>query len=149
MLIAFLAFIAFLDQTFAWFGSLINVELSFRIACGIIFYPLALIMGIPPHDCRTAGELIGLKIFANEFVAYAEFVQLLGTLSKRTEAVLIYALCGFSNFGSIGVILGGLTPLAPSRSKDLSELVLSAMIAGNIACFMTACVASLVYDPNF
>mmetsp|Transcript_9561 Transcript_9561/g.11975 ORF Transcript_9561/g.11975 Transcript_9561/m.11975 type:complete len:628 (+) Transcript_9561:60-1943(+) len=149
MLIAFLAFIAFLDQTFAWFGSLINIELSFTIACGIIFYPLALIMGIPPNDCRTAGELIGLKIFANEFVAYAEFVQLLGTLSKRTEAVLIYALCGFSNFGSIGVILGGLTPLAPSRSKDLSELVLSAMIAGNIACFMTACVASLVYDPNF
>ena len=148
MLISFLAFVSILDRIFGYFGSLIDIELSFRIACGYLFYPIALIMGIPPNECQISGELIGLKIFANEFIAYVEFSKLMATLNPRTQAVLIYALCGFSNFGSMGIVLGGLTPLIPSRSNDLSSLVLSSMIAGNIACFMTACVASLIYDEN-
>jgi len=148
MLISFLAFVSLLDRIFGYFGSLIDIELSFRIACGYLFYPIALIMGIPPNECQISGELIGLKIFANEFIAYVEFSKLINTLNPRTQAVLIYALCGFSNFGSMGIVLGGLTPLIPSRSNDLSSLVLSSMIAGNIACFMTACVASLIYDEN-
>lgn len=146
MLIAFLAMIAFLDATFAYFGQLINVELSFTIICGYIFFPMAFLMGVVPADCLVAGELIGIKVFANEFVAYLGLLQAKDTLDARSEVVLIYALCGFSNFGAMGIALGGLSGLAPSRTKDLSKLVLSSMICGNIACFMTACIANLLYD---
>jgi len=87
--------------------------------------------------------LIGIKVFANEFVAYlklAEFITA-GNLTKRAEVIATYALCGFSNFASLGVQVGGLSPMAPNRKKDLTTLVFSAMIGGNMACFMTACIA--------
>mmetsp|Transcript_52430 Transcript_52430/g.47072 ORF Transcript_52430/g.47072 Transcript_52430/m.47072 type:complete len:654 (-) Transcript_52430:50-2011(-) len=159
MLIAFLALIALLDYIFSWWGSLINWDITFTTLCGYLFYPVALAMGIEPSDAQIAGELIGQKVVINEFVAY---LGLLGALcpqdedgnclpsliSARSEVILIYALCGFSNFGAIGITIGGLTPLAPKRGKDLTELVLSAMIAGNVACFMTACIAALLYDPD-
>ena len=99
-------------------------------------------------DAQIAGELIGQKVVLNEFVAYLGLLSSLDQISARSEVILIYALCGFSNFGSIGITIGGLTPLAPKRGKDLTELVLSAMIAGNVACFMTACIAALLYDPD-
>eukprot|EP01083_Nonionella_stella_P054379 143538_1 len=153
MLIAFLAIVALLDYLFATWGSLINWEITFTKLCGYIFYPFAIIMGIHPQDAVIAGELIGQKIVVNEFLAY---LGLLGeinaeggsTISDRSAIILIYALCGFSNFGSMGIMLGGLLQLAPSRAKDLTELVLSAMLAGNVACFMTACIAALLYDPE-
>ena len=153
MLIAFLALIAMLDYLFAYWGSLINWEITFTKLCGYIFYPMAAIMGIQPSDCQIAGELIGQKVVINEFVAYVGLLDQVNaeggsTISSRSEVILIYALCGFSNLGAIGITLGGLRPLAPSRSKDLTELVLSAMIAGNIACFMTACIAALLFDPD-
>jgi len=147
MLIAFLALIGLLDYLFAFWGSLIDWDIDFTTLCGYIFYPIAWLMGIEVDDCLAAGELIGTKVVVNEFVAYLDLVNN-DTLSSRSNIILIYALCGFSNLGSIGVTLGGLTPLAPERTKDLTQLVISAMIAGNLACFMTACIAALLYDPS-
>ena len=148
MLVAFLALVEMLDYLFIWWGSLIDWDISFTTLCGYIFYPIAWMMGIKAKDCQTAGELIGLKVVINEFVAYSGLIEVVGDISKRSEVILIYALCGFSNFGSIGITLGGLTPLAPARSKDLTQLVLSAMICGNVACFMTACIAALLFDED-
>eukprot|EP00483_Globobulimina_turgida_P009917 UN09936 len=148
MLIAFLGLVALLDYLFAYWGSLINWEVTFTIFCGYIFYPIAILMGITPSDAQIAGQLIGQKIVVNEFVAYLGLLAEMENISSRSSVILVYALCGFSNFGSMGITLGGLTPLAPSRSKDLTQLVLSAMISGNIACFMTACIAALLFDPD-
>jgi len=149
MLIAFLALIGFLDYMFSYWGSLIDWDITFTKLCGYIFYPIAFLMGIHPDDCQIAGELIGTKVVVNEFVAYSDLEYVYAdSLSLRSNTILIYALCGFSNLGSIGVTLGGLTPLAPERTKDLTQLVVSAMIAGNLACFMTACIAALLYDES-
>lgn len=146
MLIAFLALIGFLDYMFHYWGSLINWDITFTTLCGYLFYPIAFLMGIEVDDLQTAGELIGTKIVINEFVAYLDLVNVQDEIASRSNIVLIYALCGFSNLGSIGITLGGLTPLAPERTKDLTQLVVSAMISGNLACFMTACIAALLYD---
>eukprot|EP01084_Bolivina_argentea_P016391 30677_1 len=150
MLIAFLGLIGLLNYLFSYWGSLINWDIDFTTLCGYLFYPIAILMGINPKDAQIAGELIGIKVVVNEFVAYKELIEYIdmGSISDRSAIILIYALCGFSNFGSMGIVIGGMTPLAPKRKKDLTELVLSAMISGNIACFMTACIAALIFDPS-
>jgi CNT family concentrative nucleoside transporter len=103
-------------------------------------------MGIETKDCLVAGDLLGKKMVINEFVAY---LDLIGggfePLSERTQVILTYALCGFSNFGAIGIQLGGIGPLAPARKGDLAQLGLRAMFAGMLACCMTACVAGVMY----
>jgi len=148
MLIAFLAIIELLNYLFSYWGSLIDWDITFSKLCGYLFFPIAFMMGVHPNDCQIAGQLIGIKVVANEFVAYTTLQGVIGEISGRTYIILIYALCGFSNFGSIGITLGGLSPLAPHRTKDMTELVLSAMISGNVACFMTACIAALLFDPD-
>ena len=147
-LIAFLAIIEMLDQLFQYLGDRVDIPLSFNNICEVIFFPMAWLMGVDPEDCDEVAILIGLKIFANEFVAYSElaFTDIGTTISARSKYIASYALCGFSNFGSIGIQLGGLTPLAPERGPDLARLVLSAMVAGNTACFMTACIAGIFYE---
>lgn len=162
-LIAFLALVAMVDAWLGFFGTTIGVKLSFQIICGVVFYPFAYIMGIAPDDCTTVAELLGTKLFVNEFVAYDQLSAIIrnnaafeaglpfdpdmAMLSERTIVIATYALCGFSNLGSIGVQLGGLGAMAPNQIPKLSKLVFSAMIAGNIACFMTACIAGVLYDP--
>jgi len=148
MLIAFLAILAFLDQSLSWFGNFVGYdELSFEKICGWIFWPIAFLMGVPTDDCEKVGALLGLKTFANEFVAYQSLQDHIKdeTLADRSIVISTYALCGFANFGSMGIALGGLTPLAPEREKEFARVVLSAMIAGTIACFMTACIAGVLY----
>ena len=105
-------------------------------------------MGVPLDDCELVGELLGLKIIVNEFVAYTKLIEYQNSNQLSDRAILIstYALCGFSNFGSIGITIGGMLPLAPTRARDFAELVLSAMIAGNVVCFVTACIAALLSD---
>ncbi|XP_067650598.1 solute carrier family 28 member 3-like [Haliotis asinina] len=181
--IAFLALLAFVNATLIWFGDRIGVEgFTFEFICSYVMYPVALFMGTKPADCRHVAELVGVKTFTNEFIAYRSLQELLqnrqtflnytetygykdewywdgqaavlthwnmtltrGFMEERSEVITTYALCGFSNFGSIGVTLGGLSALAPSRKKDLSAIIFRAMIAGNIACFITACIAGLFY----
>jgi nucleoside permease NupC len=101
-------------------------------------------MGIDPDDCSQVAILIGLKIFANEFVAYEKLAYTFKEeISERSYCIASFALCGFSNFGSVGIQLGGLIPLAPNQGKKLAKLVHRAMFAGNKACFVTACIAGI------
>jgi CNT family concentrative nucleoside transporter len=152
MLIAFLALIAMFDfllgWTGSWFGLTGDRALTLSGLKGYAFAPLAWTMGIPWSDCPEVGQLLGLRVVANEFVAYERLAVWLGPesavqISQRSVAIATYALCGFANFASIGVQLGGIGPMAPERCGDLARLGLRAMIGGNLACFMTACVAGI------
>jgi CNT family concentrative nucleoside transporter len=147
VIIAFLALIAMCEFAFerllSWFGS----ELTLRSVLGYIFAPLAWVIGIPWADCQTAGELLGLRLVTNEFIAYAELGDMIKDnppISPRAQVLLTYALCGFANFGSIGVQLGGIGGAVPARQSDLARLGLRAMLGGMLACFMTACVAGML-----
>lgn len=107
-------------------------------------------MGVDADDCRKVAVLLGVKIFTNEFVAYERLTEasFKESLSPRSFYIASYALAGFSNFGSIGIQLGGLTPLAPNQGPKLAKLVFSAMIAGNTACLLTACIAGIFYEAE-
>lgn len=141
-LVGFLAFLAFLNSTLQWFGSIVTLDyLTFEWLLSKVFTPLAFIMGVPWKDCGTVGELIGIKTFANEFIAYARLATVVHELDERSTVIATYALCGFSNLGSIGISIGGLGALAPERKGDLAALSFRALAAGSAACFLTACVA--------
>lgn len=164
MLLAFLALLALVDACLrgvgsgvAWLGEhsalkrdvLGGRQWSLSTGLGYAFAPLAWLMGIEAGDCLKAGELLGLKMFATEFNAYAQLGQWEQPdsgvqLSRRTVSILAYALCGFSNFASIGIQIGGLGGLAPERQSDLARLGLRAMLGGTLACLMTGCVAGLL-----
>ena len=153
MLIAFLALLAMLDAGVGWLGGMFGYtgDASWTLAMllGYLFFPLAWLMGIENGDCLRAGELLGLKIAANELVAYARLSDWMKPesdiqLSKRTILILTYALCGFANFGSVGIQIGGIGGIAPERRSDLARLGLRAMIGGTLAAFMTACVAGIL-----
>ena len=146
MLIAFLALIMFIDILLQGVGGMIGYDLSLGRIFGLAFWPLAWIMGIETKDCLAAGDLLGTKMVINEFVAYLDMVGGgLEPLSERSRVILTYALCGFSNFGAIGIQLGGIGPIAPNRQADLAQLGLRAMFGGMLACCMTACVAGALY----
>lgn len=148
MLVAFLAILAWFDAVLGWVGGFVDYPaLSFEKICGWIFWPLSFLMGVPIGDCEKFASLLGLKTFANEFVAYATLNKYIesGELEDRSVVIATYALCGFANFGSMGIQLGGMTPLAPQRAKLFAQLVFSAMISGTVACFMTACIAGVLY----
>lgn len=152
MLIAFLAIIAMVNGLIGWTGTWFGFEEAHRWTLekglGWLFWPLAYLMGIPAADCGAAGQLLGTKMVANEFVAYLQLGELMEagqqTLSPRTVTILTYALCGFANFGSIGIQLGGIGGVAPDRRGDLARLGLRAMIGGTLAAFMTACIAGIL-----
>ena len=162
MLIAFLALMALVQWLFGIAGEgaerLVNlfkgegyVDYQWRLEAvlGWLFSPLAWLMGIHWSECLAAGELLGYKLVANEFVAYEKLATLQKSsemaLSQRTEVILTYALCGFANFGSIGIQLAGIGGIAPSRRSDLAKLGVRAMIGGTLAAFMTACFAGMLY----
>ncbi len=115
--------------------------LSFEFLLGILFFPIAFLMGIPWHDCWIVGQMLGEKMVLNEFIAYLHLADIVDQLSYRSIVITTYALCGFANFGSIAIQIGGIGGIAPSRRSDLARLGLRAMIAGSIAAFMTATIA--------
>ena len=166
MLIAFLAMIAMIDALLGGVGELVqyllnsgggDLDLQWSLSglFGLIFYPLAWVMGIEARDCALSGDLLGKKMVINEFVAYYEMSEAVirpddasfvaGSLSERSKVILTYALCGFSNFGAIGIQIGGIGPLAPERRGDLAQLGMRAMFGGMLACCMTACMAGVMY----
>lgn len=147
MLMVFVSLLYMLDSWVGYFGQTIGInEASFTNFCGYVFYPVAWLMGIAAKDCHNVAQLIGYKIFINEFVGFLELSIMMknGVLEPRSVVIATYALCGFSNFATIGIQLGGLSRLAPQRKSDISQLVFSSMIAGNIVCFSTACIAGLI-----
>jgi CNT family concentrative nucleoside transporter len=119
---------------------------TFTYLLGLIFAPFAWILGVPAQDVLLVGQLLGQKTVINEFVAYAELnnMQQAGIqLSDKAVLIATYALCGFSNFASIGIQIGGISAIAPSQRQALTELGIKSLIGGTIACFFTACIAGL------
>lgn len=148
MLIAFVALVAMLNALVGWLGGLAGFEgesaWSMQKAFGYAFAPLAWLMGIEAKDCLPAGVMLGEKMVLNEFYAYLSLSDAIteSRVSERTATILTYALCGFANFSSIGIQLGGIGGIAPERRGDLAKLALRAMLGGTLAAFMTACIAS-------
>ena len=156
MLIAALGLIALVDGALGLLGQGVGyilgmegLEWSLSAALGYLFAPFAWLMGIEAKDCLLAGELLGKKMVANEFVSYVQLSQWVQPgsgveLSQRSVVILTYALCGFANFSSIGIQIGGIGGIAPERRRDLARLGFRAMLGGSLACFMTACVAGIL-----
>jgi CNT family concentrative nucleoside transporter len=115
---------------------------------GRLFWPLSFVMGVPARDCSAVGALLGERLALNEFVAYVHLGEGLSSstpiIGRRAAVIATYALCGFANIGSIAIQIGGIGVLAPERRGDLATLGPRAMLAGMLACFMTACVAGLL-----
>jgi CNT family concentrative nucleoside transporter len=149
MLIAFIALIAMVN---AGVGSIAGLfghgDLNLQTLFGYLFWPIAWLMGIEPADCQQAGQLLGTKTVVNEFVAYLDLSSILQTnpdlITDRTKIIVTYALCGFANFSSIAIQIGGIAGLAPERRGDLARLGLKAMVGGSIATFVCAAIAGLL-----
>lgn len=148
MLIVFVAFVAMgnavVGWTGGWFGFDGEAKWSLELLFGYVFAPLAWLMGIAWDECNRAGAMLGTKMVINEFVAYIQLAEAREELSPRTYMILTYALCGFANFSSIGIQLGGIGGIAPERRADLAKLGFRAMLGGTLAAFMTACMAGLL-----
>ena len=140
MLIAFISFVAMVNYFLSFAGT------SMEEIFGIIFRPLAWTMGVPWNEAQIVGMLMGKKIVLTELVAYGDLQNLIrdGMISERSAIISTYALCGFSNFASIGIQLGGIGAMAPERKKDLAKLVTKAMFGGAIASWLTATIAGLL-----
>jgi CNT family concentrative nucleoside transporter len=148
MLMAFIALVALLNAGLGWIGGMVGLDgLSLQSILGTLLRPLAWVMGVPWQDTAYVGGLIGLKTSLNEFVAYAQFAGDLGAgqaIDPRSAIILTYALLGFANFSSIGIQIGGIGGLAPERRGEIAALGLRAMIAGNLAAFISACLAGML-----
>lgn len=150
MLIAFVALVAMLNSLVGWVGGFAgytgDAAWTLQRGFGYLFAPLAWLMGIEWGDCLTSGAMLGEKMVLNEFYAYLTLSDAIANerITSRSATILTYALCGFANFGSIGIQLGGIGGIAPERRGDLAKLALRAMLGGTLAAFMTACIASLL-----
>ena len=140
MLIAFISFVAMINFFLAFLGT------SMEAIFGFIFRPLAWTMGVPWNEAQIVGMLMGKKIVLTELIAFGDLQRIIsdGMISERTAIISTYALCGFSNFGSIGIQLGGIGAMAPNRKKDLAKLVTKAMFGGALASWLTATIAGLL-----
>lgn len=148
MLIVFLAFTAMFDAALGAAGRLLGVDLSLTRLLSWLFTPLAFLLGVPSEDVGKVGTLLGQKTVFNEFVAYSYMAENLGRdsawLSERGRVITSYALCGFANFGSIGIQIAGYSSLAPERLGDLSRLGVRAMLGGLLTTCLVACVAGVL-----
>ena len=147
MLIAFLALIAMLNGILGWVHTLPLMGWlpgSLQQIFGIVFAPVAWIMGVPWKDCNTIGNLLGTRLVTNEFVAFLQLGPMRSTLDPRSFVIATYALCGFANFSSIAIQIGGIGALAPTRKSDLARLGMRALMAGTMANFMSACIAGML-----
>ena len=143
MLIAFISIIALLNWALGVipFGRTI---LSIELILGYLFMPLAFLMGAPWSEAHILGSLMGQKLVLTEFIAYGNLASLGDSVSTKTATIAAYALCGFANFASIGIQLGGIGSIAPERKKDLAKLVMKAMIGGALASWLTATIAGIL-----
>jgi len=140
MLIAFLALIAMMDALLGWAWAGLTLAKVFSV----VFAPVAFLMGVPPQDIGAMADLLGTKLVANEFVAFVKLTgEYRGVIDPRTHVLATYALTGFANLSSIGIQLGGIGAMAPSRRGDLARLGGRALLAGFLATLINACVASM------
>ncbi len=146
LLVAFVALVALANHVLGALGGLFGAaDLTLQMIFGWAFAPIALLMGIPPGEARTIGSLIGTKTVVNEFVAYQDLARLIesGAVSARSATIAAYALCGFANFGSLAILLGGIEGIAPERRAEAAALGLRSIVAGTLATCVTGCLAGL------
>ncbi|KAK3570599.1 hypothetical protein QTP86_023666 [Hemibagrus guttatus] len=158
-LIGFLAILAFINAALSWLGGMVGYpHITFELICSYLFMPVAFMMGIPFDECFIVAELIGTKLFLNEFIAYQKLAELKNNrlngitevgkyISVRSEIISTYALCGFANFSSLGIVIGGMSSICPSRKSDISALVLRALLTGTCVSLVNASVAGLLSPP--
>jgi CNT family concentrative nucleoside transporter len=145
MLISFVALIALTNALMGWLGGWIGMpDLSLQQVFGWIFAPVAWSLGVAWRDAGVVGNLLGTRMVLNEFIAFAQLGPLRDSLDPRSFTVATFALCGFANFSSIGIQIGGIGALVPERRHDLARLGLRAMLAGTLANFVSACIAAML-----
>jgi concentrative nucleoside transporter, CNT family len=145
MLIAFLSLIALVNGLLGWVHNYIAfVPGTMQQILGMIFAPLAWLMGVAWNDCASIGNLLGTRLVLNEFVAFVDLGKIGPQLDPKSFTIATYALCGFANFSSIAIQIGGIGALAPKRKPDLARLGLKAVMAGSMANFMSACIAGIL-----
>jgi CNT family concentrative nucleoside transporter len=147
MLIGFIALIAFIDWSLLKIGHLFNahLDLSLNYLFGKLFYPMAWAMGIPHADIQSAATLLGQKLTINEFVAFKSLTsKAVPIVTEKGLFIVSIAICGFANFSSVGMLIGGIGELVPSRRKDLAELGLKALLAGTLASYLSASIAGIL-----
>lgn len=148
MLIGFLALIALINFILSSAGGVFgHSEFSLNTILGGLFAGFAWAMGVPGNEVMTAGALMGTKLVANEFVAYLQLKDLIAqnAISPKTLAIVSFALCGFANFGSVGIQIGGISALEPDRRPDLARLGFRALIAGTLASYLSATLAGMLF----
>ncbi|KAK3385853.1 Na+ dependent nucleoside transporter C-terminus-domain-containing protein [Podospora didyma] len=149
-LLCIVAFVALIDGLLGWWGryfSITNPELSLGFILGYILYPVAWLLGVPKQDLHAVGELIGLKIIANEYVAFFKLVneEPFKLMLPRSKLIATYACCGFGNIGSLGIQIGVLAQIAPKRSGDVLKVALSALFSGVLATLTSASIAGMLF----
>jgi CNT family concentrative nucleoside transporter len=141
MLIAFVALIAMLNDGLALCGSLVGIEgLTLQYVLGVLLAPLAFLMGVPLDDVVQIGGLLGIKTVLNEFLAFQQLASQTDSLHPRSVIIASYALCGFANFGSLAILLGGIGGMAPERRPEVARLGMRSIVGGSLTTFMTACL---------
>ena len=142
IVLAFVGLIALTNSLLEGLGNQFNIDnFSLEIILGYLFKPVAFILGIPWSEAQLAGNLIGQKLVFNEFLAYATFTEEIENFDTKSQAIITFALCGFANFSSIGIILGGLGSMIPSRKSEIAKLGIKAVCAGFLANLMSAAIA--------
>ena len=145
MLIAFVALVSMVDRGVGWVGGLAgHPELTLGRVLGAPLTPLAYLMGVPWREAPLVGQLLGTKTVLNEFIAYQAMTSHAAELSPKSIRITSFALCGFANFGSLAVVLGGLGGMVPERRKDLARLGLKSILAGSLATFLTGTIAGMI-----
>jgi concentrative nucleoside transporter, CNT family len=145
MLISFLALIALLDGILGGIHGRVGwFPVSLESILGALFAPIAWVIGIPWHDCTAIGNLLGVRMVLNELVAFSMLGPQKAVLDPRSFTIATFALCGFANFSSIGIQMGGIGALAPNQSGELAKLGLRAMLAGTMANLMSASIAGML-----
>ena len=146
LLIAFVALVTLANHAIGGIGSLVGAEgLTLQSILGFFLSPIAFLMGVPWSDAREIGGLIGVKTILNEFIAYQDMAKLVkeGLIAPRSAVIATYALCGFANFGSLAILLGGIDGIAPERRAEVAELGVRSIVAGTLATCLTGCLAGL------
>jgi CNT family concentrative nucleoside transporter len=147
LLVAFVALIALANGALGWLGGALGVpDLTLQRVLGALLAPAAWLLGVPWADAGRVGALIGLKTVLNEFLAYQDLAAQIGAgaIGARSAVIASYALCGFANFGSLAIMIGGIGGLAPERRGEVAELGLRSIVSGTLASFSTACVAGML-----
>ena len=165
MLLVFIALVALLNSLLIWAGTIGNLNdvianatggryenLCLEYLLGMLFSPVAWLLGTPNEDILAVGQLLGKKTVINEVIAYADLSVLQGdpttVLQPKSVIIATYALCGFANFSSIGIQIGGISAIAPGQRENLTKLGLKSLIGGTIACFLTAIIAGIIVGDS-